>query len=119
MLAHPKPRPRLLDKRDKARGKDRLDRAERAKCKARSGGVCEVVEVAFPQIPFISRCSRRAVHNHHLISGIGRRNAGASILAEHRIEVCEQCHREIHGRVLVPVGQGRESAGFVAFERVE
>lgn len=41
-LKHHKPRPRLLAKREKAADFAAQDRAERKKCRLRSGGRCEV-----------------------------------------------------------------------------
>jgi hypothetical protein len=66
------------------------------------------------------RCQRRASENHHLIGGIGRRNKGRSILAEHRLDVCQRCHEEITGRVLVPCVEQKDAewAATVRYERV-
>ena len=120
----PKPAPRLLDKRERERNEDIIDRVERHKCKTRSGGRCEVVERYFggglcdDRVEFERRCPRRASESHHLLGGIGRRNRGDSILAEHRLDVCHECHTEITGHVLGPVGEGREDAAAVRFERV-
>ena len=108
VYAQPKPRPKLLDQRDKQRVADAVDRTERLKCRARSGGRCEaeiIVEhghVGYLRLPPWERCKRHATENHHLIGGIGRKNKGRSILAEHRLDVCRECHREITGKVLVP-----------------
>lgn len=121
-----KPRPKLLDRQDVARENKATDRTENAKVKKRSGGRCEV---ALPMFIFhdtnvatltLTRCERRAAHVHHLISGIGRRNRGVSILAEHKLHVCAKCHREIHGHVLNPQNATaeREAASTVTYERV-
>ena len=119
MTAIPKPRPRLLEKRDRASATAAIDRAERAKCRQRSGGRCEVGwrEVTTDGYD-VYQCTLRATDNHHLISGSGRRGRGKSILAAHRIDVCRQCHQDITGHVLVPVGLGREDAATVRYERV-
>jgi len=127
MPAIPKPRPRLLEKRDRASVTAAIDRAERAKCRQRSGGRCEVITVSLVPdwaglAPFrcVGRpCFRQASENHHLIGGSGRRGRGKSMLAEHRLDVCRQCHQEITGHVLVPVGEGRKDAATVRFERVK
>jgi hypothetical protein len=121
--AQPKPRPKLLDKYDRQRERDKTDREERAKCKARSGGQCEVVVDAYTMVNFINprsvRCQQRAVENHHLIGGIGRRNQGRSILAKHRLDVCKVCHAEITNHVLVPTSDTtREDAATVRYERI-
>lgn len=110
----PKPRPALLDKRDSAKDQAALDRIERATCHARSGGRCEVIEACDR---YVLACVRPARENHHLIAGIGRRNRGRSILAAHRIDVCAAHHQEITGHVLQPVGEGREDAARVRYER--
>ncbi len=109
----PKARPKLLDKRDAQRELAKIDRAERVKCKARSGGRCEVILA----LSYYHRCIHRATENHHLKSGIGVRNRGVSVLAEYRLQICKDCHRDIHGHVLVPIGDGRERAATVRFER--
>jgi hypothetical protein len=125
MSALAKPRPKLLDKRDAKAKTAKLDREENAKVKQRSGGQCEVRTVAdySPRSTWHSnfkRCPFRASHTHHLISGIGRRNVGKSILAAHKLHVCERCHEEIHGHVLKPVNDyEREDAATVRYERVE
>ena len=119
-----KPRPTLLDKQDKDSAVDAKDRIERKKCKARSGGRCEVIE-RIPGWPnpnawIPRRCWRRSSQNHHLIGGSGRRNKGKSILAEHRLETCDRCHDEITNHVLVPVdGTLKEDAATVKYERVK
>lgn len=127
-LAQPKPRPKLLDTRKAKAAIQAEDRRENATVKARSGGRCEMLErVRHERIrkdsyldrPLRYSCPRRAVHVHHLISGIGRRNQGASIKASHKLHVCENCHREIHAHVLRPFGIGRESAATVVYERVK
>jgi hypothetical protein len=69
------------------------------------------------RLEVVVRCRRRTSENHHLKGGIGRRNRGDSIKAEHRIEVCSICHHEITGHVLQPIGEGREDAATVRFER--
>lgn len=116
-----KPRPKLLDKRQVKAEIAAADRAENARVKARSGGQCEVrvSRILFDGHPAAIRCPRRASHVHHLISGIGRRNRGPSIETAHKLHVCEACHEEIHGHVLVPVdGTQREDAATVRYERV-
>jgi len=133
--AQPKSRPRLLDKRQAKADAARVDREQRAICRHRSGGRCEVMErwvagdwqaivISEPIGPWIksasfSRCIHRASENHHLIGGIGRRNKGRSILAEHRLDVCSYCHEEITAHVLVPcVDEAqRELAATVRYER--
>lgn len=79
----------------------RLDRAENAKVKARSGGSCEVRwrYAGQPNTIIPYRCSDRAVHVHHMIGGRGTRGVGLSRLADHKQHVCSMCHREIGGGV--------------------
>lgn len=117
-----KPRPKLLGKRDAKAKAEAEDRRQRAICKARSGGQCEVKEVRFrPESSAIytKRCARRSSQNHHLLGGIGRRNKGRSLLAAHRIDVCDRCHAEITNHVLKPVNQTLgEDAETVRYERV-
>lgn len=118
-LKYPKARPKLLDKQECALKLARLDRAERKRCRERSGGRCEVRELyAGSLVPY--RCTERATENHHLIGGIGRRNRGRSILAEHRLDVCSNCHSEITNHVLQPVGtpEDRETAATVRYIRI-
>jgi hypothetical protein len=110
----PKPTPKLLDKRERARALAKRDKEERAKCRARSGGICETRCVNWPH-----QCFARATENHHLIGGSGRRNRRRSILADHRLDVCKDCHREITGHVLVPCVEQAlaECAATVRYER--
>lgn len=126
MNACPKPRPKLLDKREKQAGLRSKDDIQKARVRKRSGGQCEVQEQHFypmsnpEQRPQYRRCPRRsAPGNHHLIGGSGRRNKNRSILAEHRLAVCDRCHDEITNHVLVPVdGTKKEDAATVRYERV-
>lgn len=123
-LGIPKTRPRKLDKDDTAAAVDAKDRAERKKCHTRSGGQCEVIEMHSnswnPGKSWtLKRCARRASQNHHLIGGIGRRNKGKSLLAAHRIDVCDRCHDDITGNVLQPHNEAeRYDAKTVKYERV-
>ena len=114
-----KPRPKLLDQRHAKADVAKIDRAENAKVKARSKGQCEVrTKDYWLQRPL--RCNLRASQVHHLISGIGRRNRGASIKAAHKLHVCDRCHSEIHGHVLTPVNATeREAAATVRYERAK
>lgn len=117
----PKPRPRVLEKRKAKADLKAEDDRQRKRCHARSGGRCEVNEV-IPQ-PWEStivtkRCKGKAVHNHHLIGGVGRRNVGPSILAEHRIDTCQKCHQDIEAEILVPADRDKEQdAATVTYER--
>jgi hypothetical protein len=119
-LRFPKPKPKLLYQREVKAGVATLDKQERAKVRQRSGGRCEVR--IDPPFMFLAplRCDRRASENHHLLGGIGRRNRGRSILAEHRLDVCVTCHREITGHVLVPCvnKEQAECADTVRYERI-
>lgn len=119
--AQPKPRPKLLEKYKAESERDKTDRRERAACKARSGGRCEVITRHKTAGGYYAtlRCKQRASENHHLISGIGRRNRGWSILAAHRLDTCGVCHREITNHVLVPCvpEADRELAAKVRYER--
>lgn len=114
-LKFAKPETRAAEKRRKAAAIRAIDKAEREKVKARSGGRCEVIIV---RDVYHARCSRRASENHHLISGSGKRNHGPSILAAHRLHCCGPCHHLITNHVLVPVdGTQKEDAATVKYER--
>jgi hypothetical protein len=62
-------------------------------------------------------CTRKDAHTHHLLSGIGRKNIGRSILASAKIRVCESCHTQIHSRILQPTTATTEAAT-IRFRRV-
>lgn len=119
--AQPKPRPRLLMKREAQSKVKTQDQQERDTCHVRSGRKCEVkVDIGVFEGPvlFYRRCNRPVSENHHLIGGIGRRNKGRSILAAHRLDCCTQCHKDITGNVLVPIdGTKKEDAATVRYER--
>ena len=108
-LAFPKPRPAALERADRRNRLKADDLLENAKVKARSGGRCEIVLVftfkkwhgpAWPT----PRCTRRAVHIHHMIGGWGKRARGNSQLAEHKQYACAGCHSDITGHVLKRIG---------------
>ena len=121
-LAFPKPRPRILEKREAKAALAAKDCAERKLCKLRSGGRCEVVtQTAKPECSalVIMRCKRAAVHNHHLLGGVGRRNRGESVLAIHRLDTCRECHQEIEAELLQPADRDLQHlAHRVQYERV-
>jgi hypothetical protein len=99
--AQPKPRPRLLVKRDTDRLWQALDKSESRKVNARSGGRCEVTG------PLGGRCPKRATEIHHHKGGWKRRGRGASALAENKTHCCADHHRMITGHVLVHLGGNR------------
>ena len=92
-LAFPKGPPRVLDRREKKASLEQRDRAERATCHQRSGMRCEIVING-------QRCKGRVTENHHILSGVGRRNYGESLLAKWRVDVCQRCHQDIGARLL-------------------
>jgi hypothetical protein len=95
----PKPEPYARTKARKARELAKQDAEQRAICRERSGGRCEV-DGGRPS--FVCRCYRAATQNHHLIGGIGVRNRGRSLLAAHRLDVCQICHDDITRHRLIP-----------------
>ncbi len=104
-LKFSKGKPRILTKREQKAELTAQDTAERKKCHVRSGKRCECIEViSKPEASAIvrKRCKGKAVHNHHLISGVGKRNVGISILSEHRIDLCQKCHQDVEGGILRP-----------------
>lgn len=81
----------------------KVERVENAKVKARSGGRCEVV-VADRRTGWgggicVYPCVNTATQVHHMIGGRGRRGVGISALAEHKQDVCDQCHLDITGDI--------------------
>jgi hypothetical protein len=100
-------RPSKLERADVRKKRESLDDKESDKVKVRSKGQCEVVEL-HPESKYRAmavRCKRRAVHVHHMLSGNGVRARGKSALAEHKQHLCDQCHSDIHGKVLRRFGQ--------------
>lgn len=113
MPTFPKPRPAALERKDRKSARDKADRDENQKVRGRSGGLCEAVVVPTPERGSLHiyiggvqkfRCTRRAVHIHHRLSGIGVRARGASALAANKFHLCDKCHRDIHAHILVPDG---------------
>lgn len=117
-LAFPKPRPRLLEKRQAKADLLKIDREERQKCHVRSGGRCEVLEVQMrPEESAVVavRCKGRATQNHHLLGGRGRRNNTESICSDRRLDVCASCHTEITNHILTPVPCAVDGPPFYTF----
>lgn len=116
-LKFAKPRPRVLDKADHSRERERKSKAEDVKVRTRSDGRCEVITrvMAWTLTSWtLERCRRRAIGEpHHLIFGSGQRNVGRSILAAHKIATCRQCHTDIHGHVLEPSSQDAATVTFM------
>lgn len=123
-LALAKPRPRALEREDKAKALAKLDKVENAKVRKRSGGKCEVMITRISGYSFFSdaplwkpvRCYRRASDIHHLKGGSGRRNRGESIKAIWKLHVCRRCHADIHAHVLVPVDP-QAAAATIVYQR--
>lgn len=116
-----KPRPRLLEKRERAAALKADDARQRKLCHMRSGGRCEVIIAHFrPEHSEITyeRCKRSARQNHHLISGRGKRNVDRSLYAAFRIDVCAECHLEITNHLLTPIQMDKaHEAATVRYER--
>jgi hypothetical protein len=108
-LAYPKTRVRALERADKAKAIEAQDRKENAKARKRAKGRCEVIESTGARY-YVMACSRKDTQTHHLISGIGRRNKGKSILAAHKLRVCDQCHHDLHAKILQPTTSTDEAA---------
>lgn len=103
-LKFAKGKPRLIEKRETKSAETAKDNAERKICHLRSGGRCEVqIVTPKPEQSLIEtvRCKGKAVHNHHLISGTGKRNVGRSIMSRHRLDMCAVHHQELHANVIV------------------
>lgn len=104
-FAFPKSRPKALDKQDRDAKIATTDKQENAKAKARAKGQCEVqvalINVVGRKVMAV-RCTRKDTQTHHLIYGIGRKNKSKSILAEHKIRTCDQCHADINAKILKP-----------------
>jgi hypothetical protein len=100
----PKSRPVALERTEKRRTIASKDDAENAKARKRAKGQCEVRTVlnSVGRKSQAVRCEAKDTQTHHLKGGIGRRNVGDSILAEHKLRVCEKCHTAITGNVLQP-----------------
>jgi hypothetical protein len=123
-LAFPKPTPHILAKRATRAAQNAEDRRQRKLCHLRSGSRCEVIIAHFrPERSSLTyeRCRKRATQNHHLIGGRGRRNVGQSILAQHRLDTCSECHQLINAGLLIPLFRDphyAHQAALVRFERV-
>ena len=119
----PKPRPRALEKADRDKARAKLDRAENAKVRKRSGRRCERIQqypVRDSSATYVMRCHRAAQGEpHHLKKGYGVRNRGDSILARWKLAVCNgpnSCHDLITRHILVPVDPQADAAR-VVYER--
>ena len=119
-----KPRPRLLDQREKKAEQAAVERAENMKVRKRSGRRCEAMERFecfdrfFGSVFTDLRCRRYASQIHHLLGGNGRRGKGESALAENKQHVCAECHLEITRHVLVLVScDPKNRAATAVYER--
>lgn len=97
--AHPKSRPKALEKEEKRHAIALRDARENTKARVRAKGQCEVrMELG----RYMFRCPHKDSQTHHLIGGNGRRNRGKSILAEYKLRVCQSCHDDITANILRP-----------------
>ena len=85
----PKGEPARAARAKRRMDRERIDRQETAKAKARSGGRCEGDCGG-------ERCGRAAVEVHHVLGGNGRRARGDSALAANKLHLCRACHRRVH-----------------------
>ena len=108
-IPQPKPQPAAKD-----RGWQAADRKGSAEVKWRSNGQCEVVVDG--RTPF-SRCHRRAVHVHHMLSGWRIRGRGESAKAIRKQATCVSCHEDIERNRLKRIG-GRMPHWQDCYERV-
>jgi 5-methylcytosine-specific restriction endonuclease McrA len=93
-LAFPKPRPRIFDKRDAAREKQRIQRSVYAKVSERDGRQCRC-------------CGRKdSLHHHHIVyrSRLGEDSTANIVL------LCAFCHSLEHvARQLTIIGTNADS----------
>lgn len=118
-FAFPKPRPRALEKQDRAKRKQTIEDRENATVKARSKGQCEVRErYSDAIVPY--RCLKSARHIHHFLGGTGRRGVKASALAINKLHVCEADHDLITRHILQPHWTDvNDRAGTTTFVRLK
>jgi hypothetical protein len=111
-FAFPKGRNKALDKQDKQAALEALDKKENAKAKKRAKGRCEVIEVRNigPRAFTATYCEHKDRETHHLLGGIGRRNRGKSVLAENKLRVCTEHHREITANILKPMNAEHDAS---------
>ena len=111
-LGHPKPTPAKTARALVKAERERVDRVESEKVRARSKGRCEMSlshgRLAGP------RCPRRATEVHHLLGGIGRRGRGESALASNKVHLCDRCHASCTAHEIEAY---RTEAGKWVFER--
>lgn len=79
----PKPRPKLLDKRQAAATKDTNWRNVAAAVKLRDKGMCRL-------------CGRKGVDPHHIVM----RSLGGRDEVSNALLTCRRCHDDIHGHVI-------------------
>ena len=89
----PKPRPRALDKQARKKRKQSVEDEQNKLVKARSGGQCEVVQhtqviiAGFHELTKVAlRCTKKAVHIHHILNGMGRRGVRVNCVSPATVE---------------------------------
>jgi hypothetical protein len=90
-LAHPKGVPAHVARSQRKSDQRNIDLRESADVRRRSGGRCE-----------LPGCQRPADHVHHLLGGNGVRGrvSTGSHLAENKIHLCAEDHRDVHAKVI-------------------
>jgi hypothetical protein len=100
-----KGRPKSLLVEDVKKKRVSVDDRESEKVRKRSGGICEVHEpLTSRNVKTLGRCTRRAVHVHHMLGGNGVRGRGESAKSIRKQHVCDRCHEDIGGKKLVRIG---------------
>jgi len=103
-----KGRPKSLLVEDVKKARVSVDDRESAKVKVRSGGRREAFIEKHPDVRVdltaTWRCHRRALHVHHMLSGIGVRGRGESAKEIRKQHLCQKCHEDIGGKKLQRIG---------------
>lgn len=97
MFGFPKPRPKIFDKRDQQRERERITREVYALVAERDRRQCRCCG---RKGSYEASGSDKALHRHHLVY----RSRGGVETSENLISLCRWCHALIHAKQLWPLG---------------
>ena len=101
LTAVPRPKPRVVDQRERRAVRAQITKTVRAQVWRRDGGRCRACQ------------RRRGTHVHH----VRYRSCGGRWTTANDVLLCQACHQDVHARILLIWGTNADVAADLVFER--
>ena len=96
-----KPKPHVIERRERHQQRAAAQRAVRAAVWRRDGGRCRACQ------------RRRGRHLHH----VQYRSHGGPWTTANCVVLCRECHQDVHARILIIAGRNADAPDGLTFER--